>query len=124
MKKLFLFLLLMSPSLLFADMYAVEREDGGVSIINYYGGEPLEKIVKELGFWGLPITKVSSEDLPDTKEDREFWKMNDLPWGDKIKVDSVKKTAEENNLKQKNKAREDLKKKLNVTDAELEILKG
>lgn len=102
--------------------YAVEREDGGVSIVNYYGGEPLESVLTDLGFWGRPIYRIKDGDLPEGRVDRNYWKINDLPFGSQVVIDSNKKNAEK---EEKNKEKQDRKAvldKLKISEKELEML--
>jgi len=72
------------------DRYMVEKPDGSVSIILYISGEPLSEVIDSLGLTGYPIQAITSSDLPNTREDRDFWIVDDTP-GKKIKIDSVKK---------------------------------
>lgn len=79
------------------ELYAVERPDGGVSIIHYIpgSGDSLESVVNELGFSGFPIKRITKNDLPQDRTDRKYWKMNPVPIGKKIEIDTAKKTADE-----------------------------
>lgn len=79
------------------ELYVVEKPDGSVSIINYIlgSGDSLEGIVNDLGFSGLPIKKITKNDLPNDRSDRKYWKLNQIPIGKKIEIDTVKKQADE-----------------------------
>lgn len=74
--------------------YSVEKPDGSVHTIGYDNrtNKSLADNVKELGFEGFPIIRVTVSDMPSpTKVDRKYWKMNDVPIGKKIVIDNVKK---------------------------------
>ena len=88
-----LFILFSTP-LHAEELYAVERADGGVSIVNYFGGKSLEEVLKSSGLEGRPIKPITRADLP-SRADRNYWKMNDVPIGKKIIVDTVKRQEAE-----------------------------
>lgn len=104
MKKLIFSILIISMliSLLaildvFAENYAVERPDGGVSIIYYHDGanDSLETVIKDLGFKGYPIKKIAASDFPSNRIDRKYWKLNQIPIGKKIEIDNAQKQTDE-----------------------------
>lgn len=107
-----------------AALYAVEREDGEVSIVNYNEGssDSLYDVMNDLGFIGKPIRAIKETDLPDTREDRKFWKINDVPIGKKIVIDETKKqVAIDKALEKKNKKDKALQ-KIGLTEQELQEL--
>jgi len=71
------------------DRYAVEREDGGVSIVSYVKGstKSFEKVLEDNGLSGRPITALSDADIPKTRADRKYWKMS----GKKIVINEFEK---------------------------------
>ncbi len=89
-------LLLLAFGLFFNGMYSVERPDGGVTIIRCVeaDGPCLERAVRDNGWNVEDIKKITRDDLPD-REDREYWQVNDVPIGKKLKVNSVKKAKDE-----------------------------
>ena len=72
----------------YADMFAVEKQDGGIVIVNYdpSSSDSLEDVMAELGMTGQPVKRITHEDLPD-RLDRDFWVMNDVSIGKKIVAD-------------------------------------
>ena len=105
-----------------AETYAVERADGGITVVAYQDGanDSLETVLRDLGLLGRPIKKVSNEDFPSDRSDRDFWKLNDIPIGKKIVIDTVKKQA-----KEAEKAQKELRKQalLKMTPAEYQEAK-
>lgn len=99
MKKLILTIIALSilTDSVYAETYAVERSDGGVSIIYYQegSGDSLETVIKDLGFTGYPIKKIIPSDFPTDRSDRNYWKLNDVPVGKKVVIDTDKKQADE-----------------------------
>ena len=101
MKKLiFLIYLLSTATVCFSEIeteiYAVGRDDGGISVIYYIPGssKSLENILRSQGLIGKPIKRITKSDFP-AREDRKYWKLNDVPVGKKIIVDTVAKQADE-----------------------------
>lgn len=118
-----LFFLILAPIANAAESYAVEKPDGSVAIVNYFGGaDSLSDVIEELGFSGYPIIRISASDLPD-RSDREFWSFNDVPLGKKIKVDTDKKAAKEADKAQKRAEIDAVLLKLKVTEDEVKKLK-
>lgn len=79
MKKLvFLIAFLLSISSgVYADTYAIQKEDGTISIL-YYGqnsSKTLEQAIQDAGMSGLPYIAVSS--VPDDRTARECWRILD-----------------------------------------------
>ena len=97
MKKLIFLSLILFSVPAYAEMYAVERPDGGTSIIYYQEGsnDSLESVINDLGFKGFPIKKITPSDLPPDRSNRKYWKVNEIPIGKKIMIDSNKKQADE-----------------------------
>jgi hypothetical protein len=119
----FFFLLFLFPTVLFAsEKYAVERPDGGVSIIHYQpsSSEPIEEVIHSLGFDGLPIRKVNDSDIPSERTDRKYWTV----LGKKIVVDTATKQADLDAKAQKQAQKEAVLVKLKITQAELEKING
>lgn len=84
-------LFILSCSLCFANgegMYAVEREDGSVSIVQYFGkNKSLEQSLKDSNLLGRPIVPIVGSDIPKTRADRKYWKMS----GKNIVIDESEK---------------------------------
>ena len=128
MKKLiFVFFIVFSSNVynIYADTYAVERPDGGVSIIYYNEGasDSLESVINDLGFKGFPIKKVDVSDLPPDRSNRKYWKLNDIPVGKKIIIDSVKKQVDLDAQAQKEIEKDAVFTKLKISRAEFEKIK-
>ena len=102
------------------DTYAVQRDDG-VSVVYYNPGsqKSLDQVLKDSGLEGKPVKKISKDDLP-SREDRAFWVFNDVPVGKKIKVDTVKKQAEEAKKAAEEAERNAVLEKLKISKEELE----
>jgi len=107
----------------FAELYAVQREDGGVSVINYLEGskDTLEDVVKQLGYWGRPIHRIKPSDLPSDRTDRKYWTINHVPFGKKIKIDNSEKEKDEAKKAQVEQRKREL---LKLTAAEFEEAKA
>ena len=122
MKKIYFFLLpfFLTPNAFALDTYAVQRDDG-VSIVYYNPGsqKSLEQVLKDSGLEGKPLKRISPDDLP-SREDRNFWVLDDVPIGKKIKVDSSKKQAEEAKKQAKEAEKAAVLAKLKITKEELE----
>jgi len=71
--------------------YLVEKPDGSVVIVLHVPNEPLKDVIASMGLTGYPISAITVDDLPKTREDRDFWAVNSVPIGKKIKIDQVKK---------------------------------
>ena|SRR3990167_3881926 len=95
LKYFILFILFSTP--VFASDYLIEKPDGSVVIVGYIEGssDSLETVLKDLGLLGLPIQRLSPSDFPSDKKDRKYWKLNDVPIGKKIVIDTAKKQADE-----------------------------
>lgn len=121
-KTWFLFLILGYFILNFAgvytEKYAVQRPDGGVSIVYYFPGsnDTLDDVLRSQGLDNLPIAIVKDSDLPATREFREAW----VKQGSKIREDAVKKQeiiAEET---QKQEEKQAVLEKLKISEEEFE----
>jgi len=119
----FLIILLLICTPAYSGTYAVERSDGGVTIVSYLEGsnDTLSDVLEKLELTGRPVQRIDESDLPDIA-DREFWAFNDVPIGAKLKVDAAKKAA-----KQAEKAAKQAKKnaalsKIGLTEEELQDL--
>lgn len=94
MKNIFLFsflVLFSSEAFAAIEPYAIEREDGGVSV-KYYNTNSRYTLEEELvrdGMPGRPAAKLSAVPDISLESDREFWKVQ----GNRIIVDETKKTA-------------------------------
>lgn len=109
-KKIFVFFVVcFFCGLVYAENYAVRGDSGDVFIVNYKSGsnDSLAEVVNDLGLEGRPIQRVYPLDLPPTKEDRVYWKMNDIPIGKKIVVDEVQKEYDRLQAEQKRKDKEE-----------------
>lgn len=102
------------------ESYAVERADGGVSIVHYYenSSDTLDKVLKDVGLEGRPFRRVQASDLPQTREDRNFWTLQ----GGKVVVDAAKKQAAEDAEAAKEAEREAVLEKLKISKEEFEKL--
>lgn len=121
MKKIifyfFIFLALVIPAYAGQGVYAIKRDDGGVSIVNL-GDKDIDQTLEEIGLSGRPYKKIKESDLPE-KSDRDFWTLEDK----EIVIDEDKKQEfNENELKNKDEEKEFLK-RLNWTERDVEILK-
>lgn len=96
MKYLFLILFLSFSVNAYADSYAVQRDDGGVTLVHYIEGssDSLADVLTELGLMGKPIIRIEESDLPP-RSDRDYWEFNDVPIGKKLRVNTAKKAAKE-----------------------------
>lgn len=91
---LIILLILFCP-LAHADLesYAVELQDGSISIYNHEPTSPktLTDVLKENGIEPLSVFKVTEKDLPPTKADKKYW----VRQGKNIVIDTVKKSQAE-----------------------------
>lgn len=122
--KLSLFLLLgsmCSKALYAVESYAVERTDGGVSIVNYFEGsnDTLDDVLRDIGLSGRPIERISKADMPADRTDRNFWKLS----GKKVVVDTVKKQAALDAKAQKDAEADSVLSKLKISRQEAQKLK-
>ena len=122
MRKLILVFLLLISGISYAsdsELYLVERPDGGVSVLQYFPGskDSLQDVLRDMGFSGYPIERISKNDLPTNRADRKYWKRGVL---NKIEIDTAKKTAD-----QVAEAAKDARKKtlLKMTDSEFQEAK-
>lgn len=120
-KYLILFLLISFP--VFAsdnEAYLVERPGGGVSIVNYKPGgkDSLSDVLHSFGFDNYPIKALKEEDIPPTKEDRNFWIKDAVT--KKVVVDFAKKQAEQRAQIQAEDEAEAILAKLKITKEEFE----
>ena len=126
-KSIFLvyFLLLASPcfSEVETEIYAVQRDDGGVNVIYYIPGsnKSLESVLRSQGLSWNPIKKITEDDLPE-RADRKYWKLNDVPIGKKIVVDKAAKNADQAIEDQKKSKKNAVLTKLGITSSELNDL--
>lgn len=95
--RLFLILVLFLfsfPLTLHASQYLVETIDGNVSIVNYVEGsyDSLEEVLEELGLTGQRI--INAKGNMGAIHDFKYWKFNDVPIGQKIILDNVRKSAD------------------------------
>jgi len=116
----FLILLLLISSPVFAEIYVVEREDGGVSIVNYFEGseDSLADVLKDNGLLGRPIRKLNPGDLPESREDRKYWKVDLVT--KKVVVDQAKKTADQVKKIEEEEEKQVILDKIGVTETEIE----
>lgn len=124
MKKILFLFVFCFPAISYASTYAVGRDDGGVSIVNYVdsSSDSLEEVITSQGLSKNDVKKVSKTDLP-SRQDREFWQLNDLPLGKKIKINSSKKDSFEQEKQGKETKKQAVLKKLSLTKEELLFLK-
>lgn len=122
MRKLLILFLFGFCSVSYADTYAVDRSDGGVSIINYNEGskDTLQEVIHDLGFDGRPVKRISASDLPSTREDRKYWTLQ----GNKVVVDAAKKQVAEAEKAAKEAEKDAVLAKLKISKAEFEKLNG
>ena len=89
----FILLLFCTPLYAAIEPHIIERADGGISVM-YYNTEsrftPAEERDRQ-GFVGRPITKIKMSDIPQSREDRNYWKKS----GDKIVIDTARKNTDE-----------------------------
>lgn len=111
-----------------SDFFAVDKGADGVVIIRYNANGPysLEDELRFRNLDGYPIKRISPSDLPSDKQDRKYWKVNDVPIGKKIIVDETKKQADIDEKEQKKTERENVRKKIcnSCTDEEWEKFLG
>lgn len=96
MIKILIFLLLFSCGNAYAyDLFAIDRSaDDKTTVIMKYEPNGPYTLFQELQFRELenyPIKRIEKSDLPETKIDRKYWKLNDVPIGKKVIVDTFKK---------------------------------
>lgn len=125
MKKIILFsIFVLLSSKLYAEeeIYSVQRDDGGVSIVHYNPAskDSLEDVLRESGLDGLFARKISASDLPASKADREFWKAS----GKKVVVDQAKKQQSEAEKSQKEIEKQAVLAKLKISKNEADALLG
>lgn len=133
MRTIYFFLLMMiMGGVCYAEreMYLVDRESQGEpAAIVYFNPSSQNSLADQLrwmGLDGLPIQRIYNDDFPATREDRNFWQMNDVPMGKKIKVDAVKKQAHLDDKAAKKAAKKSVLDKAcnQCTEAEWELLFG
>ena len=78
-------------------MIAIERDDGGVSLLNLPDDVPDEVVEREVAKWQETFPakatgwhRVDSADLPKDRADRDAWKFGA---DKKIRVDAARKAA-------------------------------
>lgn len=103
----------------FGGIYAVEKPDGSIAIINYKEGsfDALDEVLRDLGFDGYPIRRVDPKEFPP-REDRDYWIM----LGGKIKVDQMAKQLDLNRQNQHVQKLQALRNKLGLTEEEWDLL--
>jgi len=118
---IFIFSLFFGSTFAYAEKYLVERPDGSVAIINYLGGsnDSFADVVRDLGFTGFPIERLDESDLPATREDRKYWRLNAVPIGAKIKIDTAAKATDQAQEATDLARRNTLATKMGVTPAEM-----
>lgn len=109
----------------FDDKYIVEKPDGSVAIVYYNstGGKSLGQVLQDQGLLGLPIDVLRDSDLPADRSDRKYWRMNKVPVGKKIKIDTVAKEQDALKEQQSEEDRQAVLTKLKITKEEFERLK-
>ena len=128
MRKLIFILFLMAVSgYAHADwtQYLVEKPDGSVAIVGYNTkskNDSLKDVIDSLGYTGYPISLIRASELP-SRSDREFWKKNDVPIGDKVIIDEVKKAQKEAEKASEKTARDAVLTKLKITEEEFKKIK-
>lgn len=134
MKKYFLLIsfLFISGVCEASQMYAVERDDGGISIVTYEDGskDSLADVLKDMGlmysFDPHKIYAISKSDLPADRADRRYWKLNKVGIGPRVLIDTDKKQADIDRKKNekilKKQKRDVVLGKLNITESELKDL--
>lgn len=102
------------------ESYVVEKPDGSVAIHSYNlsARDSLMETLEDAGLGGLPFHKVTADDLPKTKEDRDYWRKA----GRQVAVDKALKQQAEQANQQLEQARQAVLDKLGVTEEEIEIL--
>lgn len=105
------------------DCYVFENPDGSIRVTQYIDGsaDSMQDVVREIGAEGLPVTKISCQDIPKNKQDRKAWRMN--PVTKKIVIDPVAKADADAAKAAKEAAREAVLAKLKITKEEFEKLK-
>lgn len=90
----------------YAEKFMVEAKDGSARRIDYVAGasDSLADVISDLGHTGGRVIRYKESDLPPA-EDRQYWKLNDIPIGKKVVVDELKKDYDamqsENDKKEK-----------------------
>lgn len=102
------------------DTYVIEREDGGVSVMRYNtsSSDSVETALKEQGFEGRPVHKVTESELPPDRSDRNFWTWE----GGKVKVSNSKKKVSEDKKAEKQMRRREVMDKIGITEEDLKHL--
>jgi len=99
MKKLILiFGFCLIASTVYASHYIVERADGTVVEIVYVDGarKSLSRVVDGLGLTGRPIFRTKPEDIAlMDSEHPKYWRINQVPIGSRLKIDTAAKAADE-----------------------------
>ena len=106
-----------------AAFFAVEQDDGSVALVNYVegSGDTLEDVIDELKLPKNKIVKVKESVFPN--DDIEFWQINDVPIGGKLKVNQAKKQAHLDKIAQKEAEKALIFEKLKITKEEFEKIK-
>lgn len=124
-KSWFLFLILGAFLLNFGGVdtenYAVERPDGGITVVYYVPGseDSLDDVLRDMSLSGFPISKVKKSDLPPTREFRNTW----TKLGKRIVEDGDKKIEIIQEKERKESKKQAVLSKLKISEEELDVIK-
>ena len=121
----------LAQSIVYAtEVYIVDRSADNLPAAIHYHSESSPYTVQEelryAHFENYPIEKASLSDIPVTKEDRKYWKLNPSPFGKRVVIDTVKKQADIDEKAAKKAAKKNTLAKAcsQCTDEEWELLFG
>lgn len=105
---------------LYAEKCAVQRPDGGITVIEYIDGssDSISDVLSEFGYDGKECVQVKS--IPSNRKDREFWKIE----GNSIVVDSIKKQEKAVRDAEESLSRDAVLDKLKISKDEFIKLRG
>lgn len=118
---LFLFIICLFSKNGFSKNYLVEKPDGSVAVIQYVEGsnDSLMDVIHANGFDGYPIEELNVTDIPQTREDRKYWKKGLVS---KIEIDQDKKDADLLKTQQDLAEKAAVLEKLKITEDEAKAL--
>ena len=119
---LLILFLLFSPAVYAqTEMYAVQRDDGGVSIVYYIPGssDTLEDVLRENELEGKPVKRIKEDAFQESKADRDFWTFA----GSKIRLDQFKKQEAQVQKQAKESKKDEVLGKLKISEEDAKALR-
>lgn len=119
-----LILLILFAPIAGAETFVVEREDGGVTIIESVIPDGLDQHLEANNLQGRPVKKIKASDIPPDKTYRDAWVMNPSAVGKKIMVDQQKKKDIDDAKTAKQAEKQAVLQKLGITEEELGVIRA